>query len=101
MNRTGGTSATLSRRFVDCVGVRWTVYCVAPPILLPSPVTLRPHVERRGGWLLFESADGDRRRLAPYPTDWREISAFELERWCMRATPRAQLPARRREDLTR
>lgn len=101
MNRTVDAAPSLSRRFVDCVGVPWTVYCVASPILLPSPVALLPHVERRGSWLLFESAEGDRRRLAPYPADWREITAFELERWCMRATPIAELPARRREDLSR
>lgn len=92
------SSTAASRRFVDCVGVAWQVYCVASPILRPTPITLLPHVERRGGWLYFESADGDRRRLAPYPADWCTMTIFELERWCMRAAPVADRPARRRDD---
>ena len=98
MTRPTERSSVASRHFVDCVGVAWSVYCVASPILLPSPTTLLPHVERRGGWLFFESDEGDRRRLAPFPADWREVTPFELERWCMRATPVSSAPARRRGD---
>ena len=87
-----------SRRFVDSVGLSWTVYRILPQAMLEGAVTLLPHADRRRGWLLFESADGDRRRLTPYPGDWAEISPFEIERWCMRATPIEELPARRSTD---
>jgi hypothetical protein len=91
-------SVAAARRFVDCVGVHWTVYCIAPPTLLHGVTSLRPHPERRQGWLLFESEDGERRRLSPYPPDWRIVSAFELERWCMRAALNGLTPRRRAED---
>jgi hypothetical protein len=55
--------------------------------------------ERRvGGWLLFQSGDGDRRRLSPYPDNWMEITDWTLERWCMRATRVPPAPARRDAD---
>jgi hypothetical protein len=47
---------------------------------------------------VFESGDGDKRRLAPYPPDWRTVSTFELERWCMKAKRVPPAPARRKED---
>lgn len=87
-----------TRRFTDCVGMEWHVYSILPLAVLQSVILLLPHAERRKGWLLFESSDGERRRLAPFPHDWRHISAFELERWCMKATPVRDLPARRAGD---
>ena len=33
-----------------------------------------------------------------YPQDWRSMNAFEIERWCMRATRVPPAPARRAED---
>ena len=91
---TSHASATV-RRFTDCVGDQWTVYCIRPPSLLAGVITLLPHEERRNGWLLFESSEGERRRLAPFPADWAVVSDFELERWCMRATRIEDLPNRR------
>jgi hypothetical protein len=45
------------------------------------------------GWLAFES-NGEKRRLAPVPDAWHELSANELERLCREAIvaprPRAQ-----------
>ena len=38
-----------------------------------------------GGWLSFESWR-QKRRLAPYPADWRELPTAELERLCERAS---------------
>lgn len=89
---------TAPRRFVDSVGVSWTIYRILPQALLEGAVTLLPHADRRRGWLLFESDEGERRRLAPYPDDWAEVTAFELERWCMRAVRTEDLPRRRSGD---
>jgi hypothetical protein len=87
-----------SRRFVDSCGVDWTVREIASGTLTPSVAKMLENDRRRSGWLVFESTDGGKRRLAPYPPDWRTMSAFEIERWCMRATPVPPAPARRAED---
>lgn len=87
-----------SRQFTDTVGIPWTVYGISPSAGLQHVIALFPHPERRSGWLLFESAEGERRRLAPFPANWRDISPFELERWCMKAVLVAELPQRRTED---
>ena len=89
---------TLSRTFVDTVGVEWTAREIAGPELTGRLATLLEHDRRRGGWLVFESADGEKRRLAPYPLDWRTITDYELERWCMRAVRVPPAPSRRAED---
>ena len=44
------------------------------------------------GWLAFES-EHDKRRFAPIPVGWEEMSDEALESLCVRAT---QAPARRR-----
>lgn len=88
----------LFRTFVDGVGVEWTAREIASPQLPGKLATLLEHDRRRGGWLVFESAEGEKRRLAPYPPDWRTMSDFELERWCMRAERVPPGPARRAED---
>lgn len=95
------SSGVAIRRFTDCVGIGWTVYCITPPSLLDGAMILLPHRERRQGWLLFESDEGEKRRLTPFPAEWATISDFEMERWCMRATPDALLPRRRRDDAAR
>ena len=89
------------RRFVDCVGTSWTVYEVHHSAVVDRASHFFPHQERRGGWLLFESSGMASRRLAPFPNDWRVLSEFELERWCMRAVPVDQFPSRRRDDPKR
>jgi hypothetical protein len=91
-------SADVTRTLVDSVGVRWTIYEIVPEQVLARFIALLPHRERRGGWLLFEAEDGERRRLAPYPPEWRTMSSFELERWCMRAARVKDLPQRRASD---
>jgi len=45
------------------------------------------------GWLCFESIN-QKRRLAPVPSDWSEMSEGELEQLCETATP-SRLPPRR------
>jgi hypothetical protein len=91
------TAPQSSRAFVDSVGVEWLVREIATPKLSASLSRLLQSDRRRGGWLVFE-AEGEKRRLAPYPPDWRTMSVFELERWCMRATHVPPAPARRAED---
>ena len=87
-----------SRSFTDSVGVDWTVREIDSPTLTQTLAKVLKTDRRRSGWLVFESNEGDKRRLAPYPPDWRTVSMFELERWCMRATRVPPAPARRAED---
>jgi hypothetical protein len=87
-----------SRTFVDSVGLEWTVREIASPKLSETVGELLLRDRRRGGWLVFESTEAEKRRLAPYPPDWRTMSTFEIERWCMRATRVPPAPARRADD---
>ena len=87
-----------SRAFTDSVGVNWTVREIDSPTLTQTLAKVLNTDRRRSGWLVFESSEGDKRRLAPYPPDWRTVSMFELERWCMKATRVPPAPARRAED---
>lgn len=92
------TQLITSRSFTDSVGLQWTVREIGSPTLTATLAKVLEKDRRRSGWLVFESSDGDKRRLAPYPPDWRTMSTFELERWCMKATPVPPAPARRAED---
>ena len=87
-----------SREFLDTVGVAWTVREIGSPELTGAMARVLEHDRRKGGWLVFVSADGEKRRLAPYPPDRRTMSTFEIERWCMRATQVPPAPARREQD---
>ncbi len=87
-----------SRSFVDAVGLQWTVREIGTPHVSPTLARMLPYDRRRSGWLVFESDEGEKRRLAPYPPDWRTMSAFELARWCMRATHVPRTAARRADD---
>jgi hypothetical protein len=87
-----------TRSFTDAVGVDWTVREIGTPKMSQVLSKLLEHDRRRGGWLVFESIEGEKRRLAPYPPDWRTVTPFELERWCMKATRVPPAPARRAED---
>jgi hypothetical protein len=87
-----------SRTFTDTADVEWTVREIASPSLTGTLAKVLERDRRKGGWLVFESAEGAKRRLAPYPPDWRTVTTFELERWCMRATHVPPAPARRTQD---
>jgi hypothetical protein len=42
------------------------------------------------GWLIFEAADGERRRLAPIPEmrgGWAKVTLDQLRAWCAMANP--------------
>jgi hypothetical protein len=92
------TQLSSTRSFTDTVGVEWTVREIGSPKISQTLAKLLQEDRRSGGWLVFESGDGDKRRLAPYPPDWRTVSTFELERWCMKAKAVPPAPARRKED---
>lgn len=87
-----------SRDFTDSVGLKWTVREIASPALVGALARMLERDRRRGGWLVFESEEAEKRRLSPYPPDWRTMSDFEIERWCMRATHVPPAPARRAQD---
>ncbi len=89
---------TSSRQFTDSVGVAWTAREIASTALSGAMARVLERDRRRGGWLVFESDEGEKRRLTPYPPDWRTMSVFEIERWCMRATHVPPAPARRAQD---
>ena len=92
------TQLQSTRSFTDAVGVEWAVREIASPKMSQTLAKLLEHDRRRSGWLVFESDEGEKRRLAPYPPDWRTMSTFELERWCMKARRVPPAPARRAED---
>ena len=87
-----------TRTFTDSVGLEWTIREIASPSLTSAMAKVLDHDRRQGGWLVFESSEGEKRRLAPYPPDWRTMSPYEIERWCMRATKVPPGPSRRAED---
>ena len=93
-----------SREFTDERGGVWRVWDVQPESLerrMASDPHLRPAMERRRapqsrvkvsnphmaqGWLAFECRS-ERRRLAPIPERWEEMSADELRQLLARARP--------------
>jgi len=79
-------------RFVDSKGRDWSVREVKDPNLAMIPPYLLRDPEFARGWLLFESA-GEKRRLAPYPDDWRHLSVRQLEESCLHATRLEPLPS--------
>jgi hypothetical protein len=98
------------REFTDEGGRRWTVWDVFPTLAErrerdagppPGVHERRRFIESRTriaarmarGWLAFEAADGERRRLAPIPSDWAHKSTEQLRAWC--ASAEAAPPVRR------
>jgi hypothetical protein len=101
------------RQFVDDRGVEWQVWAVAPRVerreserrARADEATGHGSERRRGadrrmrqelrfkvspqyaeGWLAFESP-GEKRRLAPPPAHWWELSDAELATLCREARP--------------
>jgi hypothetical protein len=96
-----------SRTFRDSVGLTWEVHLVEPVLLSQradswldklSPQAASANHERRRPWLVFESSEGEKRRLVPIPDDWTTCTDFVLERWCMKAHPVPPALARRATD---
>lgn len=70
---------------------------IANPAIPPKLANLLGDDRRKGGWVVFESAI-EKRRLAPYPDDWRTIPVVDLEVLCARAERVPPAPARRAPD---
>ena len=87
-----------NRKFIDEDGVKWEVWEVGNPAIHGSLTAQLLAERRRSGWLVFESATGEKRRLAPYPSDWATVSDFELAHWCAKAVRVPPAPGRREED---
>ena len=90
--------ASGSVEFTDAAGTRWVVSVIPRFDFSERLMALLPHPERRGGWLLFESQQGERRRLAPIPDHWEALSAGELEQRMRAAQPSGFNERRRRSD---
>jgi hypothetical protein len=90
--------AALPREFTDSVGTTWTVREIAPGSMPEKLEQLLGPDRRRGGWLLFLSEKGEKRRLAPVPEGWAAMSSADLETWCMRARRAPPAPQRRAQD---
>ena len=91
------------RSFIDSSGRSWDVWSVQPDNIErreDAQPAAKPPVERRSrreyrvplgrkwanGWLAFETK-GERRRLAPIPTNWLELEGEGLDELCRAATP--------------
>ncbi len=90
------TPESSTREFVDSDGLRWTVREIIPEIRVTTHRTLLTRPGYENGWLSFRS-EGLSCRIAPFPTNWRTISHYELERWCMRARDAARLLRKRQQ----
>ena len=55
-----------------------------PPPVLRDASQMSAFGDYAHGWLLF-SSENLKKRLAPYPSDWRRLTSYELEKWCWRA----------------
>lgn len=77
------------RQFRDEAGVEWQVYQTERNL---SAEQRRDHllpVEYRHGWLVFETAD-EKRRLAPIPEGWSELSDQALAGLCASAAAQSR-----------
>ena len=88
----------MSRSFTDEDGIEWEVREIANAMMPASLEKLLGPDRRRSGWLTFQSATGERRRLSPYPSDWATVTDFEIIRWCARAERVPPAPSRREQD---
>jgi hypothetical protein len=84
--------------FTDSLGVAWDVRRITPGPMPPKLLRLLREDRRAGGWLLFLSHRGEKRRLSPVPPEWPDASHAELEAWCARAKRTPPAPERRAVD---
>ena len=78
------------RIFDDFRGKRWRVFAVYPTTSTIDPAALPAAF--REGWLSFESED-EKRRIAPIPEGWEELSTEELRLLCHRARKAPKRPS--------
>ena len=70
--------------FTDSKGTEWLVTEIADPSMRNIAADRLRMPEFATGWLLFQS-ETTKKRLAPYPDDWRSMQPEELEQLCARA----------------
>jgi hypothetical protein len=93
-----GVGHSLPRAFTDSMGMSWTVREITPGPMPPKLSQVLGEDRRRGGWLLFLSDAGEKRRLSPVPDGWATLKDSGLEALCMRGRRVPPAPARRVED---
>lgn len=74
--------------FTDRTGRSWRVWQTIPRL---SKVFIARAPVWADGWLTFES-EGEKRRLAPVPSEWEGLSPGRLELLCQMAQPVTQSP---------
>jgi hypothetical protein len=73
------------RTFIDTSGARWDVWEVRRDHVAGFGLAHHPvSPELQDGWLCFAHGR-ERRRLAPYPDDWRRLSLEQLAMLCAKA----------------
>lgn len=82
------------REFCDAAGAAWRVFRATPHSSPSKREKVLPEAFRHG-WLVFE-CDVERRRLAPIPADWEELTDAELAQLCTSASVVPARPRRRR-----
>ena len=80
------------KNFTDSAGIDWTVVEIEASALSSLPRSSLRYPEFKDGWLLFQSPSC-RKRLAPYPKSWREMSAEELEELSQQARAELNRPS--------
>ncbi|MFL5575087.1 MAG: hypothetical protein ACJ79S_03835 [Gemmatimonadaceae bacterium] len=78
-------------KFRDSEGIEWTVIEIEASSLTALPRESLRYPEFKDGWLLFQSPT-TRKRLAPYPKSWQQLSPIELEDLCQTARPELTRP---------
>lgn len=80
---------TIHRAFVGPDGVEWKVWEVHLSSVHDAASKLRARVapDLEKGWLCFESAQGEKRRLAPFPPEWKGYSFPRMIALWREATP--------------
>jgi hypothetical protein len=97
-SRQPSTDQPLPRAFTDSFGVAWTVREITPGPMPEKLSQLLGEDRRRGGWLLFMSERGEKRRLVPVPQGWAGLTDADLEACCIRGRRVPPGPERRVED---
>jgi hypothetical protein len=97
-NETPGDRASDPLTFTDSSGVTWDVRRITPGPMPPKLLQLLREDRRVGGWLLFLSREGEKRRLSPVPQEWPDVSPVQLEQWCGGARRVPPAPERRAVD---
>ena len=70
--------------YIDSKGTEWLVTEISDPSMGSIASERLRMPEFKTGWLLFQS-ESTKKRLAPYPDDWRSMPVAELEKLCAKA----------------